>query len=351
MLMELTPAQWSDIGRCREDALVEYLRDKSGSVGDLAAAAAACYAAIGKSAPVVVVAPGPIVALAWAAMLRGQLDDQLHGQLRGQLHGQLYGQLRGQLYGQLDGQLGGQLYGQLDGRLDSLLDSQLNSQLGDQLRGCLWGAWQFSWLTHWLHVNQLDGINPVSAETRALAEAWRTLSSVGPFTVPLDGVLIAIQGRTALHRDNQNRLHCTDGPAWAWADGTEVWALDGIRVPSWVVMEPTFERIMSDELPNSEQRRVAMAHYGWDRWAAEVGDSMLVDAHPDSKMGSLYDLPDSISDGAARLLVCDNASPNRDGSTRRYGLLCSAAASTVIEAQASLAQLSVDEFLMLDGAS
>ena len=64
-------------------------------------------------------------------------------------------------------------------------------------------------------------------------------------------------------------------------------------------------------------------------------------------------LPESVLDepGQATLLVAENASPDRDGTTRVYGLLASGSARTVVEAQASLAQLSEAEWLALDGAS
>jgi hypothetical protein len=167
--------------------------------------------------------------------------------------------------------------------------------------------------------------------------------------IPLTGVCILVEQHVRLARDTQGRLHSTDGPAWSWADGTEVWALDGIRVPSWVIDDPTPTRILT-ELPNTEQRRVALAHYGWDR---AVNDLALevIDTADDPTWGTLYRLPDEIGAGQASLLVARNASPDRDGTVRTYGLLAAAECRTVVAAQASLAQLSEAEWLALDGAS
>jgi len=169
--------------------------------------------------------------------------------------------------------------------------------------------------------------------------------------IPLRGVCIVVEQHTALHRDNRNRLHCTDGAAWAWADGTQIYALDGIRVPEWVVRRPDPKRIISDELPNTEQRRVAMAHYGWDR-AVDDLNLKIIEASDNPVWGTLYALPETLVErGQATLLVCQNASPDRDGTVRTYGLLASSEARTVVAAQASLAQLSESEWLTLEGAS
>jgi hypothetical protein len=195
-------------------------------------------------------------------------------------------------------------------------------------------------------VSGLPGVQPPTDEQLKKAQDWIDFR-VGPMRIALRGVCIMVEQHTALHRDRENRLHCTTGPAWAWADGTTVHALDGIRVPSWVITDPSAERIMR-ELPNTEQRRVALAHYGWHRVVNDL-KLTLIDEHPDRLMGTLYALPQSIGD--ATLLVCDNASPDVDGSVRRYGLLASAGCRTVIQAQASLAGVSVAEFAELEGAS
>ena len=167
--------------------------------------------------------------------------------------------------------------------------------------------------------------------------------------IPLRGACILVERHEHLHRDSRGRLHSTTGPAWSWPDGTAVYALDGIRVPAWVIDNPSPARILA-ELPNTEQRRVAFAHYGWDR---AVNDLALdvIDTADDPTWGTLYRLPDEISGGQATLLVAQNASPDRDGTVRTYGLLAAAKCRTVVAAQASLAQLSEAEWLALDGAS
>lgn len=295
MLDHLSKEQWADVDRCRENALHEGLNVPI-DVKALAEAAAISYAAIGQGAPEVLVASGPTAALKLAADLTG-------------------------------------------------------GTVKEQFSACFWSGWRVSWLTHWLHVSTIDGIEPPEQSVLEKAEAFRVLCASGPFIIPLTGVVIVHEKHTVLHRDTNGGLHCETGPAWAWADGTEVYALNGIRVPKWVVMEPSVARILSDDLPNTEQRRVAMAHYGWDRAVDELQLKVL-DRSLDPTWGTLYELPESlVEDVSATLLVCENASPDRDGSVRKYGLLASGEARTVVAAQASLAQLSEAEWLGLEGAS
>ncbi|HOY81710.1 MAG TPA: hypothetical protein PLB92_06185 [Rhodoglobus sp.] len=382
----LTPEQWAEVHQHR-DQVIERCLNQPLDHNKIGQSIGACYEAVGEKPPLAIVwAPGPVAALAWSAILRAegekpearQLGDQLWGQLRGQLRGQLGDQLRGQLGGQLGDQLGGQLWDQLRDQLWDQLWDQLGDQLGDQLRDQLWDQLQNQlqnqlrgqlqgqlggqlngaiasgwWLTDyefWLHIAQISGITPPDEATLSLARQAADMLTP-TMIIPLRGVCIAVDQHTALHRDNRNRLHCTDGAAWAWADGTQIYALDGIRVPEWVVRRPDPKRIISDELPNTEQRRVAMAHYGWDR-AVDDLNLKIIEASDNPVWGTLYALPETLVErGQATLLVCQNASPDRDGTVRTYGLLASSEARTVVAAQASLAQLSESEWLTLEGAS
>ena len=63
----------------------------------------------------------------------------------------------------------------------------------------------------------------------------------------------------------------------------------------------------------------------------------------------MYELPSSFTDeGPAKVLLVENASPSRDGSTRLYGLLPDPASETVMQAQASLAGLTVEQYQLIE---
>jgi len=197
-----------------------------------------------------------------------------------------------------------------------------------------WGS-PLSWLHHWLTIDELDEIESVDAETRAHAEAFRD-ALMCLYWLAFDELAVLSRHHVELHRDDRMRLHRTDGPAWLWADGYAIYALDGIRLPDWAVVDPDPQRIMA-ELTNAEQRRVALTYYGWDRAVADL-ELRILDHHPDPEIGTLYALPSTLlaPDWSATLLVCRNSSPSLDGTYRTYALLADGAALTVAAARESL---------------
>ncbi|WP_344828643.1 DUF6745 domain-containing protein [Actinocorallia longicatena] len=119
----------------------------------------------------------------------------------------------------------------------------------------------------------------------------------------------------------RHRLHDATGPAVVYPDGWSVYSWHGTRVPAWVVEEPTAELISAE--PNIEVRRCAIERLGWDTYIDQAG-LRLVGAAPDpGNDGSelrLYDLPRTVLNRPARVLLVVNGSLERDGTRRRYGL-------------------------------
>jgi len=392
MLTELTPAQWADIHNYRDQLITELCDPNGLNEAAVTTAAKACYAAIGNPKPAVVWVDGPMDVLlagvllsstpALRGQLGGQLGDQLWGQLWGQLRGQLRdqlgdqlwdqlrdqlwdqlwdqlgdqlgdqlrGQLRGQLWGQLGDQLGGQLgdqlWGQLRGQLGGQLGDQLRGQLGDQLWGVIGHGWWSADMAFWLTINRLHGISPVADDLRLKAEAIQTALRCH-WWLPLGGVAIMSRQHTELHRDNRGRLHNPTGPAWAWADGTKLYALEGIRLPDWAITAPDPARFLA-ELTNAEQRRVAFAAYGWQRSAEQLGWKVLDDSG-DPYTGCLYQLPKGLLEGeegeSLNLLVGRNGSPHPGGEWAMYGLPVAKRHRTAAAAQASLWGIEPEEWL------
>ncbi len=85
--------------------------------------------------------------------------------------------------------------------------------------------------------------------------------------------------------------------------------------------ELTPKSIMAES--NTEVRRVAIERFGWDRFVPEA-DLSLVNECPDPANAphtlSLYDVPPDLLGFDARVVLCTNASPERDGTVRRFGL-------------------------------
>ena len=285
--------------------------------------------------------------------LRGQLGDQLRVQLWGQLSSQLrdqlgdqlssqlrdQGQLRGQLGDQFWGQLWGQLRGQLGGPLSSQLrdQGQLRGQLGDQFWEQLWLAFS-SWHDAFWMALYTVALPAAGLPLDPLLDALADLTTMVGYWWPLDGAVILAERPTAIHRDGQGRLHSTTGPALEWADGHTLHAVGGVRVDADIVERPetiTVARILTHG--NAEQRRVMVDLRGWD-WFTTAADLRLVDEAPDpgntGETIALYDLPEQVYDEPVRVLLCTNASLERDGTRRRFGLTVPADCTTAVGAAA-----------------
>jgi hypothetical protein len=89
-----------------------------------------------------------------------------------------------------------------------------------------------------------------------LPNQFRVARSAGRWW-PMDDVVILTERPTALHRDDQARPHCADGPAIRYPDGWSVYAWHGIWVPADLIEGAgwSVERMKSER--NSVLRRCA----------------------------------------------------------------------------------------------
>ena len=309
MIDELDAETWVRLLADR-DAVVERARSTEPLDEDrISAAVKRCYAHIGQPEPQVVWVDGPT-----SVLVAGKIIDKLRHQLRDQLRHQLIDQLGNQLIDQLGDQLRDQLVNQLGDRLihklgdqlrDQLIDqlgdqlgnklrhqigdklgnklgdklgdklrhqlrhqlvnqlgnklvNQLGNQIGYKFRGSVCSGWWSSWVWYYQALIGLPGINPMPIDlVRQLDDIATVLEC--HFWLPLEGVCVLSRQHTALHVDDRGELHNPAGAAWEWADGTQIYALDGIRVPEWAV---TAEPGRLLDLTNAEQRRVAIKNYG-----------------------------------------------------------------------------------------
>ena len=351
-LETLTDEQWATVHATRDRVIAETVAPGPADRGRVEAGIAACYAHLGLAAPRIVWVDGPLSAVIAANLLKqggqlwgqlwGQLGDQLGDQLGGQLWGQLWDQLGGQLGDQLGGQLRGQLGGQLGDQLWGQLRGQLRDQLRDQLGDTSFDAWWLHWAHHWQTVNTFVP-NKMSDEHSALLQAWIDAHSASVW-VPYANVAIIADRHTRLTRDPEGRLHSDDGlPAWEWADGTAVYAHHGRRVEPWVVSGETgpeqIGRIMAEQ--NIEVRRCAIERYGWGEYVVDAGWEPVAS----DEFGDLFDVP---GEEDQRVCVVVNGTVERDGTRRRYGLLCRSHHRSPLEAVAASYGVTPDLYRSLE---
>lgn len=161
---------------------------------------------------------------------------------------------------------------------------------------------------------------------------------------------VLVERPTAICLDQQNRLHCEDGPAVAYPDGWGVYAWHGTRVPAALINgEWTTDDILRES--NAEVRRCAIEKIGWPEFVKQaklkkVGRSQQDPGNP-GFMLTLYDVPEQIFETAIRVLLCTNGTIERDGTRRKFGLTVPATVQTPIEAAAWGYNLTADEYKRL----
>ena len=67
-------------------------------------------------------------------------------------------------------------------------------------------------------------------------QAWEDAAKYGGFRVMHQEFCLVSDFPEVLKVNSQNRPHCENGPSHRWRDGFEIYHLNGIRVPKWLVM-------------------------------------------------------------------------------------------------------------------
>jgi Domain of unknown function (DUF6745) len=168
----------------------------------------------------------------------------------------------------------------------------------------------------------LDGFDDVTpvADGGFLALMAELRASAGP-VLAFDGVFHVLERPLVLRLDEETRLHCEDGPAMAYPDGTEVWAIHGVVLSREVVLYP--ERLTVADIEgqsNTEIRRVMVERFGAERLLRE-GGAELIDEDATGRLWRWQPVhPVGRPWEPVVMVEVDNATPEPDGTFRRYFL-------------------------------
>ena len=171
----------------------------------------------------------------------------------------------------------------------------------------IYGAMDSYWLAYYIYMRDELGINLPQIEglERALVLGWM---------VVFDEFIVVSHKPTSIIRDDQDRLHCEDGPSVLYADGYSHYALNGITVPGKVITDIhsyTPAQIMQEG--NVEVRRLMMDKYGIQKLIKD-GNAKVVHKDKDKAGSMMYlyrmDIPDD--EPLAVLFVHDPAHKEED---------------------------------------
>ncbi|GAA1777959.1 DUF6745 domain-containing protein [Actinomadura chokoriensis] len=229
----------------------------------------------------------------------------------------------------------------------STLRRALRSPNETQWVGPWYDALCVSWVAHYDAVRRTSGVVFTPEQTRLL-DLWATLGRSSGWWWPREHVCVVSERPVEVHTEvwgdeGQVRLHCPDGRALRYADGSDVHAWHGMRVPPWVIDDPGVERIAREA--NVEVRRCAIEKIGWGDYIDRAGLRLVATAQDPGNPGSelrLYDLPEQ-----TRVLLAVNGSAERDGHRRRYGLTVPGAIEDPVAAAGWTYGLSADQYSRL----
>lgn len=117
-------------------------------------------------------------------------------------------------------------------------------------------------------------------EKTPIWDVYKELCPEAFWIIPFDKMALVSEKPLFSKFDEQKRLHCTDGPAIKFADGYSLYALNGRRVPEFLVMTPA-EQLTKEqfaEIKNTEIRREFIRKVGILNAVKMLG-GVTVDSH------------------------------------------------------------------------
>lgn len=180
--------------------------------------------------------------------------------------------------------------------------------------------------SHWVAFYDIFYDLGVVTENRDWFEGMKKLTETGWWT-PFEDFVVMTERPEFIKLNGLGELHSTTGPSIKYPDGWCFYNVNGTRVPDWIVEDP--ERITSKKIfeeTNLEVRRVMCEIYGWKNLTSAENGFILVDSCVDPANGDnvleLYRPPaDLFGEVHINVLICVNATPEKDGRIPKFGLM------------------------------
>ena len=206
---------------------------------------------------------------------------------------------------------------------DSVGDS-VGASVGDSVGASVWdsvwdsvgdsgfGQHDANWLGFYDFFREEAGLQNQTKKIIGLTE----LSKHAGWFLPHENICWVSERHSILNRDDKGRLHSFNAPAVMYPDGWAIYAVHGVRVPEYVIINPdkiTVEDIETEV--NAEIRRVKIDRYGQEKFLKDSNSNKI---HSDN-MGTLWrkDIP---NDEPIVMVELINSTPEPDGEFKHYFL-------------------------------
>ena len=231
----------------------------------------------------------------------GQVGDQVGDQVRDQVGDQVWDQVwdqvgdqvRDQVWDQVGGQVGDQVWGQVWDQVGDQVRDQVWDQVGpqvwDQVRGqvggMLFGAHDASFLSFY------DYFRRIGVESCSKFMPLMDMARACGWWAPYKGYAVFQDRPQKIRFDDQNRLHCEDGPAILYRDGFSVYAWHGVRIPGdWI--ENGISVKQAFRIENLEKRQAAFEVVGWENVVNKLNPNIIDSDHPEIGQLLEVEIPD-----------------------------------------------------------
>lgn len=189
------------------------------------------------------------------------------------------------------------------------------SEIRNQVYTAICGQYEAGWLSFYSVLQEQFGLT----ECDKLNGIMQVAQSAGWWWA-FEDLAIITERPTDLQRDNQGRMHNPTGKSITYPDGEGVWCWHGVRVPRELIEGKwTIADIHANS--NTEIRRAAVEHMGWDRYIEEAQLELIseeVDPGNQGRTLKLYKMGERLFEGDVNLLIMINGSPDRSGEQRVY---------------------------------
>jgi hypothetical protein len=114
---------------------------------------------------------------------------------------------------------------------------------------------------------------------------WKVAKNAG-WWMPFDSICFISERPILLNRDEQGRLHCSNGPAMEYPDGWKIYSYHGVLINNPEIIENpgSITVNMIEKETNAEIKRIMLEQYGWNKYLI---DSKAEEISKD-KFGILY---------------------------------------------------------------
>ena len=162
--------------------------------------------------------------------------------------------------------------------------------MGDSVWDSGYGQHDANWLAFYEFFSEVCGL---TKETERLQGLWLQARSA-EWYLPHQHICWISERHHRLCRNTQGHLHSVDGPAVAYPDGWEIYALNGVRVPEALVVTSADDLSVQDwcttNQANAEIRREAVRKIGIER-VCKALDATTIDRRGDYEL-IVFDIGD-----------------------------------------------------------